>query len=325
MVKKRQTDENGNTGPSHAMRWGEEFLTWMQVERGRSPNTIAAYRRDLLRYFSWLDTHQMLVETVSPAEVERYVADRQGSGEAPASSARALAAVRMLHAYLVSESHRSDDPTLRVDGVKVAAGVPKPLSENQVEQLLAAVVGDDALALRDRAVLEMLYATGARISELCGLNLDDLDRDNRVVRLFGKGSKERLVPYGSIADARLSEYLSQRFLLEPDHWRDHRDRDAVFLTNTGKRLNRQKAWHIVRDAGRAGGITDDLSPHTLRHSCATHMLEHGADLRIVQEMLGHATISTTQIYTKVSNEMLWQVYADAHPRARNGKRARGGS
>lgn len=293
----------------------------MQVERGRSKNTIAAYRRDLHRYMLWLDQHKESVSTIGPSGVERYVSHRQKSGEAPASSARALAAVRMLHAYLVSESLRLDDPTLRVDGVKVAAGVPKPLIESDVEALLSAVVGDDALSTRDRAVLEMLYATGARISELCGLNIDDLDRDNRVVRLFGKGSKERLVPYGSVASLRLEEYLQQRFLLEPEYWRDHRDRDAVFLTNTGKRLNRQKAWHIVRDAGIAAGITETLSPHTLRHSCATHMLEHGADLRIVQEMLGHATISTTQIYTKVSTEMLWQVYTDAHPRARNAKRS----
>lgn len=304
-----------------SMQWCEDFLTWMQVERGRSANTVAAYRRDLLRYLTWLEEHKESVSTVVPSGVERYVAYRQNSGEAPASSARALAAVRMFHAYMVSESLRGDDPTLRVDGVKVATGVPKPLSESDVEALLSAVVGDDAASLRDRALLEMLYATGARISELCGLNLDDLDRDNRIVRLFGKGSKERLVPYGSVAATRLEEYLQQRFLLEPEYWRDHRDRDAVFLTNTGKRLNRQKAWHIVRDAGIAAGISETLSPHTLRHSCATHMLEHGADLRIVQEMLGHATISTTQIYTKVSTEMLWQVYTDAHPRARNAKRS----
>lgn len=301
-------------------QWCEDFLTWMQVERGRSANTISAYRRDLLRYLSWLDQQNETISTVSPSGVERYVAYRQVSGEAPASSARALAAVRMLHAYMVSESIRHDDPTLRVDGVKVAAGVPKPLSESDVEALLSVIVGDDAVSIRDRAVLEMLYATGARISELCGLNLDDLDRDNRIVRLFGKGAKERLVPYGSVAARRLEEYLQQRFLLEPEYWRDQGDRDAVFLTNTGKRLNRQKAWNIVRDAGLAAGITETLSPHTLRHSCATHMLEHGADLRIVQEMLGHATISTTQIYTKVSTEMLWQVYTDAHPRARNAKR-----
>jgi integrase/recombinase XerD len=222
----------------------------------------------------------------------------------------------MFHSYLANEGIRPDDPSLAVDGVKVAAGVPKPLSEDDVDALLAAVVGDDALAVRDRAVLELLYATGARISELCGLNLDDLDRDNLVVRLFGKGSKERLVPYGSVASKRLDEYLAERYLLEPEYWRDHRDREAVFLTNTGKRLNRQKAWHIVRDAGVAAGISEALSPHTLRHSCATHMLEHGADLRIVQEMLGHATISTTQIYTAVEEKRLVSHHEKFHPRNR---------
>ena len=159
--------------------------------------------------------------------------------------------------------------------------------------------------------------TGARISEACDLNLDDLDLSSRVVRLFGKGSKERVVPFGRIAEERLREYISNagRAQLVPDVWSRGSDREAVFLTNRGKRLNRQKAWHVVRDAGVRAGITRDLSPHVLRHSCATHMLEHGADLRIVQEMLGHATISTTQIYTKVSNDRLWAVYRDAHPRA----------
>ncbi len=317
------TMKRSEIASDQSTQWCEQFLTWMQVERGRAMNTVMAYRRDLRRYLLWLEDHQEFLVKVSPSGVERYVADRQRSGESPASSARALAAVRMFHSYLAHEGMRSDNPTLGVDGVKVAAGVPKPLSEDDVNALLSAVVGDDALATRDRAVLELLYATGARISELCGLNVDDLDRDNRVVRLFGKGSKERLVPYGSVASQRLDEYLGERFLLEPEIWRDHRDREAVFLTNTGKRLNRQKAWHIVRDAGIAAGISETLSPHTLRHSCATHMLEHGADLRIVQEMLGHATISTTQIYTKVSKEMLWQVYTDAHPRARAGKAPNG--
>jgi len=300
--------------------WVEQFLTWLTVERGRASNTVMAYRRDLDRYLTWLHERNEDLLTANSSVVEKYVAQRQRSGEAPATTARALAAVRMFHAYLLREGLRVDDPSLRVEGVKVSAGVPKPLTEDEVNALLSAVAGDDVLAQRDRALLEMLYATGARISELCGLNLDDLDRTNRIVALFGKGSKERMVPYGAVASQKIEEYLEQRFLLEPSVWRDFRDRDAVFLTNTGRRLNRQKAWHIVRDAGVGAGITSELSPHTLRHSCATHMLEHGADLRIVQEMLGHATISTTQIYTKVSSDMLWQVYENAHPRARSSQR-----
>jgi integrase/recombinase XerD len=192
------------------------------------------------------------------------------------------------------------------------------LSLDEVESLLSAVTGEESVNLRDRALLEFLYATGARISEACDLNLSDLDLSSRVVRLFGKGSKERVVPFGRTAEAHLRDYLasSGRDMLIPESWAKSSDRDAVFLTNRGRRLNRQKAWSVVRDAGLAAGIHQELSPHVLRHSCATHMLEHGADLRIVQEMLGHATISTTQIYTKVSQERLITVYRDAHPRAK---------
>jgi integrase/recombinase XerD len=293
----------------------EAFLRWMQIERGRAVNTINAYRRDLNRYVEWLGDKTLSVLTVMPTDLEIFVAERQSSGATPATTARSLAAIRMFHTFLVAENIRHDDPTAGLEGVKVALGVPKPLSEDEVDALLSAVTGEDSQSLRDRAVLEMLYATGARISEICGINMDDLDRDSRVVRLFGKGSKERLVPYGSIAATHLETYLESRFLLEPDTWRVRDDRNAVFLTNTGRRLNRQKAWEIVKRAGAGAGITKDLSPHVLRHSCATHMLEHGADLRIVQEMLGHATISTTQVYTKVSQDMLWTVYRSSHPRA----------
>ncbi len=293
----------------------EHFLRWMQVERGRAINTVSAYRRDLLRYIEWLSGENLTVVSVPSSRVEKYVTQRQQSGETASTTARSLAAVRMFHAYLLAESLREDNPTMRLDGVKVSVGIPKPLTEEEIGQLLNAITGDDVQSKRDRAVLEMLYATGARISEVCGINMDDLDRSGRVVRLFGKGSKERLVPYGSVAADRMEEYLSSRFLLEPDTWRNRGDRDAVFLTNTGRRLHRQKAWDIVKKAGHDAGIRSELSPHVLRHSCATHMLEHGADLRIVQEMLGHATISTTQIYTKVSQDLLLQVYWNAHPRA----------
>ena len=242
----------------------------------------------------------------------------QASGESVASTARRIAAVRMLHSYLSSEDLRSDNPTARLEGVKVPSGVPKPLSLVEVESLLSATTGESSTEIRDRALLEFLYATGARISEACDLNLDDLDLSSRVVRLFGKGSKERIVPFGRTAEECLRTYLgvASRSNLIPDNWAKGSDRDAVFLTNKGRRLNRQKAWHIVRDAGVRAGIRSEMSPHVLRHTCATHMLEHGADLRIVQEMLGHATISTTQIYTKVSQERLLSVYRSAHPRAK---------
>jgi integrase/recombinase XerD len=299
-------------------RDAEAFLVWMTVERGRSVNTISSYRRDLRKYEEFLAKRKSSAVEAQEDDVESFVRALQATGEAVASTARRLAAVRMLHSYLVAEDVRPDNPSARVEGVRVPTGVPKPLSLTEVESLLSAVVGEDSLALRDRALLEFLYATGARISEACGLNIDDLDLSARVVRLFGKGSKERVVPFGRTAENHLRTYLGVggRGALAPEYWARQGDRDAVFLTNKGRRLNRQKAWHIVRDAGVAVGISQELSPHVLRHSCATHMLEHGADLRIVQEMLGHATISTTQIYTKVSQDRLWSVYREAHPRAR---------
>ena len=296
----------------------ESFLLWLTVERGRALNTVNSYRRDLRKYEDFLTDRKSSVRTATESDVESFVRALQADGDAVASTARRLAAIRMLHTYLVSEGVREDNPSARIEGVRVPTGVPKPLSLAEVESLLSSVLGEDSLALRDRALLEFLYATGARISEACDLNLDDIDVGSRVVRLFGKGSKERVVPFGRTAESHLRLYLSTggRESLVPEFWAKQGDREAVFLTNKGRRLNRQKAWSIVRDAGVSAGLMQELSPHVLRHSCATHMLEHGADLRIVQEMLGHATISTTQIYTKVSQERLMNVYRDAHPRAR---------
>ena len=304
--------------PAVAHAHVESFLQWMTVERGRAINTVISYRRDLVKYEDFLLSKKKTILTVEEQDIEAFVKVMQASGESVASTARRIAAVRMLHSYLSSEDLRSDNPTARLEGVKVPSGVPKPLSLVEVESLLSATTGESSTEIRDRALLEFLYATGARISEACDLNLDDLDLSSRVVRLFGKGSKERIVPFGRTAEECLRTYLgvAGRSNLIPDNWAKGSDRDAVFLTNKGRRLNRQKAWHIVRDAGVRAGIRSEMSPHVLRHTCATHMLEHGADLRIVQEMLGHATISTTQIYTKVSQERLLSVYRSAHPRAK---------
>ena len=244
------------------------------------------------------------------------MAERQASGAASSSIARQLAAVRTLHRYLVAEELRPDDPTIDVEGVRVPAGLPKPLTEAEVVALLDVVTGADPVARRDRALLELLYATGARISEACGLSSGDIDFDARLVRLFGKGSKERIVPFGRAAAAALDEWFAPdgRMALVPAQWRRRNDAEAVFLNARGGRLSRQAAWAVVRRHGRRAGLRD-LSPHVLRHSCATHLLDHGADLRVVQELLGHATISTTQVYTKVSQERLFDVYRAAHPRA----------
>ncbi|MGE0139270.1 MAG: site-specific tyrosine recombinase XerD [Ilumatobacteraceae bacterium] len=296
----------------------EEFLSWLLTERGRSSNTLAAYRRDLTAYTSWLDRRGRTLEAVQPGDIEAYVSERRGHA-APSSVARQLAAIRMVHRFLVEEGRRPDDPTADLDGVRVPAGLPKPLSEAQVTSLLDAVTGGDPVALRDRAILELLYATGARIGEVCGLSIGDVDLDARTARLYGKGSKERLVPVGRPAIAAMREWLGERGRrhLEPVRWARRGDAEAIFLNQRGARLSRQSAWAIVKQHGRAAGIrADHLSPHVLRHSCATHLLDHGADLRVVQELLGHASVSTTQIYTKVSQKRLLQAYRDAHPRAR---------
>ncbi len=298
----------------------EEFLVWMTSERGRSRNTVQAYRRDLRAYHRWLAERGFTPLTVGHEALTDFVADRRTSRAASSSIARQIAAIRMLQRYLATEQLRPDDPTARLDGVRVPSGIPKPLSESQVTSLLDAVAGTDPLARRDRALLELLYATGARISEIVGLSMGDIDFDETLVRLSGKGGKERIVPYGSTAALAIDEWFSPagRARLVPERWNRRGDAEAVFLNQRGGRLSRQGAWLAIKKYGERAGITDHLSPHVLRHSCATHLLDHGADLRIVQEMLGHASISTTQVYTRVSQERLWEVYLAAHPRAVKG-------
>ena len=295
----------------------EEFLVWMSAERGRARNTIAAYRRDLTQYSAWLAARDSDILVVRHDDLVDWIADQRRDGAAPSSIARRLAAVRSLHRFLVTERHRDDDPTARLDGVRTPSGIPKPLTEDEVTSLLDAVTGHDALARRDRALLELMYATGARVAEVVGLSIGDVDFDHRMVRLYGKGSKERLVPYGGAAARALDEWFekSGRAAMVPTQWKRRGDAEAVFLNQRGGRLSRQGVWLIIKKYGQRAGIESDLSPHVLRHSCATHLLDHGADLRIVQEMLGHASISTTQVYTRVSQERLWEVYRSAHPRA----------
>ncbi len=296
----------------------EELLAWLASERGRSPNTLAAYRRDLAAYCAWLTEHGRTLDDVSTDDLAHLVAQRRGAGAAPASVARQLAAIRMLHRFMVEEGCRADDPSDDLDGVRVPAGLPKPLTEAEVTDLIEGVVGDDPLARRDRALLELLYGTGARIGEVCALSLGDVDAGAGLVRLFGKGAKERIVPYGRAAAVALERWLAPqgRGALAPTRWARRTDEEALFLNRRGARLTRQSAWAIVRAHGTRVGLAGRLSPHVLRHSCATHLLDRGADLRVVQELLGHASVTTTQVYTKVSDDRLWQVYQVSHPRAR---------
>jgi integrase/recombinase XerD len=296
----------------------EEFLTWLAVERGRSRNTQGAYRRDLTAYCRWLAEQGRALDDVTEQDVTAYVGRLRAGGQAPASVARATAAVRGLHRFLVEEGRAATDPAADVAAPRVPSGLPKPLSEEAVGALLAAVVGNEPVHRRDRAVLELLYGTGMRISELCGLSLGDVDQQSALVRVFGKGAKERIVPVGRPALAAVADWLGPdgRPRLVPARWARRGDAEALFLNHRGGRLSRQAGWAIVTTYGRRAGLPEPLSPHVLRHSCATHMLDRGADLRVVQELLGHASISTTQVYTKVSTERLRRAFDAAHPRAR---------
>lgn len=295
----------------------EEFLTWLAAEKGRSANTLLSYRRDLRAYWRWLSASGRTLDDVGPADLDAYVGVLRQRGLSPASVKRATVVVRSLHRFRAEEGLAESDPSAGLETPRVPAGLPKALSETEVMALLEAVVGDDPVARRDRALLEVLYGTGARISEVCALGLGDVDLDGALLRLFGKGSKERVVPLGRHARMALMAWLSEegRGALAPERFARRDDAEAVFLNARGGRLGRQGAWGVVRRHGRTAGLEDRLSPHVLRHSCATHMLDHGADIRAVQELLGHASISTTQVYTMVSTERLFAVYEAAHPRA----------
>jgi integrase/recombinase XerD len=294
----------------------EEYLSWLVAERGRSANTLSAYRRDLVRYVAWLTGRGVTPAAAASADLEAYVADLRAADLAPASVTRAMVAVLSLHRFLAAEGDAERDPGLLLEVPKVPRGIPKALPEDDVNALLAAVVGDGPRDRRDRAILEVLYGTGLRISELVGLSLADLDLHGGYLRAFGKGSKERVVPLIGMAAEALEAWLAVggRPRLEPARWARRGDAEAVFLNARGGRLSRQGAWGVVRRYGTKVGIADRLSPHVLRHSCATHLLDHGADVRIVQELLGHASISTTQRYTLVSTERLRSAWAAAHPR-----------
>lgn len=294
----------------------EEFLGWLLAERGRSANTLNAYRSDLIEYRTWLEERGLSIRGAAAADIHRYSSSLLERGLAASTVARKMTAVRSLHRFLVVEGIRDVDPAADFEGVRVPSGIPKPLSEDEVERLLASVVGGDPVSLRDRALLEILYATGARVSEICGLDFGDIDHESGLLRLYGKGAKERIVPIGSLALRALRIWLTEgRDQMSSGAQRYRVDTMAVFIDRKGGRLKRQAAWAIVARHARRIGLTEKLSPHVLRHSCATHMLDRGADLRIVQEMLGHASISTTQVYTRVSQEHLLLEYRRAHPRS----------
>jgi integrase/recombinase XerD len=300
----------------------EEYLTWLQVERGRSVNTLSAYRRDLRAYELFLAQRSVQLENSTESDLVAFAVELREQGLAPASAKRTLVAVRNLHRYLRIEDHTSTDPGSAIELPAPAMSVPKALTEDQITALLDAAQGITPAGYRDRAILEVLYGTGMRISELCGMSISDIDFDDHMTRVVGKGDRERLVPLGKFATKSLVEWLGPmgRQELEPKRWRKRTDADAVFLNQRGGRLTRQGAWGIVRHYAELVDLEDHVHPHVFRHSCATHMLNHGADIRTVQELLGHASLTTTQIYTKVSTERLRNAYDLAHPRATVRKR-----
>ncbi len=296
----------------------QDFLLWLSVERGRSQATLSAYRRDIESFVTWLhDQQRAQFDQVVTQDIVDYLRFRQSLGHAPATVTRAMVSIRSLFRFLAAEEVRSDDPTADIELPRVPRGLPKALSEAEVAELLASVEGTGAPSRRDRAILEVLYGTGVRISELVGLSLSDVDLSDQTARVFGKGAKERVVPLGRYAREALMAWLAPegRGAMEPKRWASRDDSEAVFLNQRGGRLSRQGGWGVLKKHGAAVGLGSRLSPHTLRHCCATHMLEHGADIRTVQELLGHASITTTQVYTHVSRQQLLATYRAAHPRA----------
>ncbi len=305
----------------------ERFLDHLTVERGLSRNTVEAYRRDLARYVAFL--RRKGVEDAASAgerEISGFVRELSASEYLPgrryraSSVARALAAVRSFHKFLVREGDTVADPAEGVTRPRVPRTLPRPLTVDEVASLIGAPSDNRTpVALRDRAILETLYGAGLRISELVGLDVDDVDVEECSVRVLGKGARERVVPVGRYAVSALKAYLvrARPALARP------RTRGALFLNQRGGRLTRQGCTNIVKAMARRAGIRKRVTPHMLRHSFATHLLEGGADVRVVQELLGHASVATTQIYTLVTQDHLREVYDEAHPRARRQGRAAG--
>lgn len=290
------------------------------MERGLSRHTLSAYRRDLTRWINFLSAAGVSdPAAVTSDHVRRFLATlREGSAGHPplavSSAARTLVSVRGFHRFLALEGIVTDDVTAVVPPPAAPDRLPKALTTSQVDALLAAVVNpQEGVGLRDRAVLEVLYGTGARISEAVGLDLDDVDLGEQVVRLHGKGGKQRLVPLGSYAVSALEAYLVRA---RPGWAVKGRGTPAVFVNQRGGRLSRQSVWTMLKATGDRAGLPAALSPHTLRHSFATHLLDGGADVRVVQELLGHASVTTTQIYTHVSSAHVREAYLLSHPRAR---------
>ena len=285
----------------------DAFLVELRVERGLSPHTIAAYRRDLAQFAA----HAGTAWRHSPRPLIEFVTALQAAGARGSTQARKSAAVRSFYTFALREGIATRDVPALVDAPKPGSYLPDVLAPEEVERILDAPPPSDPIGIRDRAILELLYACGLRVSELVGLDTDRVDLPNQQVRVIGKGNRERRVPMGDEARERLHRYRSG----PRSDWTAEHPTPAVFVGKRGRRLSREAVWGLVKRWSRAAGVTERVTPHTFRHSFATHLLEGGADLRVVQALLGHASISTTQLYTHLTGERVREVYARAHPRA----------
>lgn len=286
------------------------FIDAVWMERGLSSNTLAAYRADLTALSRWLAERGIEITQTSRADLMDFIAHRVKAGARPRSTARQLSSFRRFFRYFVREGVLREDPTAQIAMPKIGRSLPRSLSEEEVESLLNAPVVGDPLGHRDRAMLEVLYATGLRVSELVNLKYGQVNLNQGVLRILGKGNRERLIPLGEEAVRWLNEFTRgprNEILLD-------RTTDYLFPTRRGDRMTRQAFWHIIKRYARKAGVERDLSPHTLRHAFATHLLNHGADLRVVQLLLGHSDLSTTQIYTHVARERMKELHSQHHPR-----------
>ena len=286
------------------------FLDAGWMERGLSSNTLAAYRADLVALHRWLSARQVTLAQTGRAELMAFIAARVQGGARPRSTARQLSSFRRFFRYLMRDGGLREDPTAQIAMPKIGRSLPRSLSEAEVEALLGAPVVSDPLGYRDRTMLEVLYATGLRVSELVSLKLGQVNMNQGVTRVLGKGNRERLIPLGEEAVRWLRAFVNgarNDILLD-------RSTDYLFPTRRGDRMTRQAFWHIIKRYARKAGVDRELSPHTLRHAFATHLLNHGADLRVVQMLLGHSDLSTTQIYTHVARERMKELHSQHHPR-----------
>ncbi|GBG05033.1 tyrosine recombinase XerD [Lactobacillus rodentium] len=290
-----------------------DYLRYAQVQRGLSENTIASYRQDLQTFLDFLVKEKQNTWEVEAVEIDLFLGKLRDEGKATSSISRMLSSLRKFYQWLLRQDIIKSDPLVKIDSPKQEKRLPLALSEAEVDKLLEQPNIKKASGIRDRAILETLYATGMRVSELINLQMGDLHQDIKLIKVLGKGSKERLVPISNVALSWIDEYdkqVRQKQILKVGSFTD-----TIFLNQRGGKLSRQAVWQLIKKYCQTAGITKNVTPHTLRHTFATHLLENGADLRVVQELLGHSDISTTQIYTNLTQKHIMEVYRNTHPRA----------